>query len=80
MNVNKYLQNRKLDIYFELEEKLMNHQQQSDGALMQVLADADAGCADDKLRLFLMHYITANSLPDVSLVMLCCCLLVCIAF
>jgi len=54
---------RKLDLFFELEEKIMS-KQTLDRSLMQVFEDPDAGTAEDKMRLFLIYYICSAGIPD----------------
>ena len=54
---------RKLDLFFELEEKILS-KQTLDKSLMQVFEDPDAGTAEDKMRLFLIYYICSHQLPD----------------
>lgn len=51
-----YIKARKLDEYFEMEEKLMS-KASIDKSLMDFISDPDAGTPDDKLRLFLIYYI-----------------------
>merc|ERR1712024_241046 len=54
---------RKLDLFFEIEEKIMS-KQTLDKSLMQVFEDPDAGTAEDKMRLFLIYYICSAGIPD----------------
>ena len=54
---------RKLDLFFELEEKILS-KQSLDKSLMQVFQDPDAGTAEDKMRLFLIYYICSHQLPE----------------
>ena len=58
-------QARKLDVYFEMEEKLMS-KQTLDKSLMDVISDPDAGTPEDKMRLFIIYYICTPSITDVS--------------
>lgn len=54
---------RKLDLFFELEEKILS-KQNLDKSLKEVFDDRDAGTPDDKMRLFLIFYICSHQLPD----------------
>ena len=63
---NHPLQARKLDVYFELEEKLMS-KQTLDKSLMDVISDPDAGLPEDKMRLFIIFYICSQAVPEVRL-------------
>ena len=58
-------QARKLDVYFELEEKLMS-KQSLDKSLMDVITDPDAGSPEDKMRLFVIFFICTPTMSDVS--------------
>lgn len=51
-----YIKARKLDEYFEMEEKLMS-KASIDKSIMDFISDPEAGTPDDKLRLFLIYYI-----------------------
>lgn len=55
-SVLDYIKVRKLDEYFEMEEKLMS-KANVDKSLMDFISDPEAGTPDDKLRLFLIYYI-----------------------
>ena len=54
---------RKLDLFFELEEKIMS-KQTLDRSLMQVFEDQEAGTGEDKMRLFLIYYICSQQITD----------------
>merc|ERR1712032_691508 len=56
------IKQRRLDVFFELEEKLMSATP-LDRSLMEVLTDPENVSPEDKLRLFLIFYI---STPEVS--------------
>ncbi|CAG14692.1 unnamed protein product, partial [Tetraodon nigroviridis] len=56
-------QSRKLDVYFEYEEKLMS-KSTLDKSLLDIISDPDAGTAEDKMRLFLIYYITSQQAPS----------------
>jgi len=54
---------RKLDVYFEQEEKLLS-KATLDKSIMDIISDPDAGTKEDKLRLFIIHLICGPSMPD----------------
>ncbi|XP_008396904.1 sec1 family domain-containing protein 1-like [Poecilia reticulata] len=60
-----HIKSRKLDVYFEHEEKLMS-KSTIDKSLLDVIGDPDAGTPEDKMRLFLIYYITAQQVPSES--------------
>ncbi|UJR14602.1 hypothetical protein I4U23_001597 [Adineta vaga] len=60
------IKRRKLDIFYETEEKLMSKQVQ-EKSLMEVLSDPAAGTPEDKLRLFLIHYICTPTMTQAEL-------------
>ncbi|XP_029688903.1 sec1 family domain-containing protein 1 [Takifugu rubripes] len=60
-----HIKSRKLDVYFEYEEKLMS-KSTLDKSLLDVISDPDAGTAEDKMRLFLIYYITSQQAPSES--------------
>uniref|UniRef100_A0A8C5CYW3 Sec1 family domain-containing protein 1 n=1 Tax=Gadus morhua TaxID=8049 RepID=A0A8C5CYW3_GADMO len=60
-----HIKSRKLDVYFEYEEKLMS-KSTLDKSLLDVISDPDAGTPEDKMRLFLIYYITAQQVPSES--------------
>uniref|UniRef100_A0A8K9WYV3 Sec1 family domain-containing protein 1 n=1 Tax=Oncorhynchus mykiss TaxID=8022 RepID=A0A8K9WYV3_ONCMY len=53
-----HIKSRKLDVYFEYEEKLMSKSTLEE-SLLDIISDPDAGTPEDKMRLFLIFYITA---------------------
>ncbi|CAM4866718.1 unnamed protein product [Rotaria socialis] len=57
---------RKLDIFFETEEKIMAKQVQ-EKILIEILSDPAAGTPEDKLRLFLIHYICTPMMTQTEL-------------
>ncbi|XP_072031027.1 sec1 family domain-containing protein 1-like [Amphiura filiformis] len=61
-----HIKARKLDVYFEMEEKLMS-KQTLDKSLMDVISDPDAGTPEDKMRLFIIYYICTPSVTDAEL-------------
>jgi hypothetical protein len=56
------LQARKLDIFFEAEEKLFN-KQTLERPIIDILCDTECGTADDKLRLFLLYFMFNTQSP-----------------
>ncbi|KAG8449605.1 hypothetical protein GDO86_016302 [Hymenochirus boettgeri] len=56
--VLEHIKTRKLDVYFEYEEKLMS-KSTLDKSLLDIISDPDAGTPEDKMRLFLIYYITS---------------------
>ncbi|XP_017295893.1 sec1 family domain-containing protein 1 isoform X1 [Kryptolebias marmoratus] len=60
-----HIKSRKLDVYFEYEEKLMS-KSALEKSLLDIISDPDAGTPEDKMRLFLIYYITAQQAPSES--------------
>ncbi|XP_072315796.1 sec1 family domain-containing protein 1 [Eucyclogobius newberryi] len=60
-----HIKSRKLDVYFEYEEKLMS-KSTLDKSLLDIISDPDAGTPEDKMRLFLIFFITALQPPSES--------------
>uniref|UniRef100_A0A3B1JBJ3 Sec1 family domain containing 1 n=1 Tax=Astyanax mexicanus TaxID=7994 RepID=A0A3B1JBJ3_ASTMX len=58
-----HIKSRKLDVYFEYEEKLMS-KSTLDKSLLDIITDPDAGTPEDKMRLFLIYYITSQQPPS----------------
>uniref|UniRef100_A0A3B3Q357 Sec1 family domain-containing protein 1 n=1 Tax=Paramormyrops kingsleyae TaxID=1676925 RepID=A0A3B3Q357_9TELE len=58
-----HIKTRKLDLYFEYEEKLMS-KSTLDKSLLDIISDPDAGTPEDKIRLFLIFYITSQQPPS----------------
>ncbi|XP_058446351.1 protein sly1 homolog [Malaya genurostris] len=57
--VLNFIKARRLDSFFELEEKIMS-KQALDRALVDVLRDPEFGTPEDKMRLFIIYYICSN--------------------
>uniref|UniRef100_A0A1B0GMV8 Protein sly1 homolog n=1 Tax=Phlebotomus papatasi TaxID=29031 RepID=A0A1B0GMV8_PHLPP len=53
---------RRLDSFFELEEKIMS-KAALDRSLTEILSEAEFGTPEDKMRLFIIHYI-CNGISD----------------
>ncbi|XP_034474194.1 protein sly1 homolog [Drosophila innubila] len=58
-----YIKARRLDSYFEIEEKVMS-KQTLDKPLLELLRDVEFGQPEDKLRLYIIYYICAQQLPE----------------
>ena len=58
-----HIKSRKLDIYFEIEEKIMS-KAVLDKSPLELIIDPNAGLMTDKLRLFLIQYMCGN--PQLS--------------
>ncbi|KAL1506571.1 hypothetical protein ABEB36_005906 [Hypothenemus hampei] len=58
---------RKLDTFFELEEKIMSKTQQLEKQILDIISDPEAGNIDDKMRLFIIYYICITHLSDSEL-------------
>lgn len=57
---------RRLDSFFELEEKIMS-KQTLDKPLLDLLKDPEFGTSEDKLRLFIIFYICSQNIPDLEI-------------
>uniref|UniRef100_A0A182LSU9 Protein sly1 homolog n=1 Tax=Anopheles culicifacies TaxID=139723 RepID=A0A182LSU9_9DIPT len=58
-SILNYIKARRLDSFFELEEKIMS-KQALDRALIELLKDPEFGLPEDKMRLFIIYYICSN--------------------
>ncbi|KAK2553789.1 Sec1 family domain-containing protein 1 [Acropora cervicornis] len=56
----------KLDVYFETEEKIMS-KATLDKSILEIIQDPEAGTPDDKLRLFIIYYISGPNLSAAEL-------------
>lgn len=54
---------RKLDIYFETEERLMS-KSALDKSILDIIQDSDAGTNEDKLRLFIINLICGQQMSE----------------
>ncbi|XP_074680649.1 sec1 family domain-containing protein 1 isoform X4 [Strix aluco] len=61
--VLEHIKSRKLDVYFEYEEKIMS-KSTLDKSLLDMISDPDAGTPEDKMRLFLIYYISSTQAPS----------------
>ncbi|XP_031558433.1 sec1 family domain-containing protein 1-like [Actinia tenebrosa] len=55
------IKTRKLDIYFETEEKIMS-KTTLDKSILEIIQDPDAGSAEDKLRLFIIYFVSGPNM------------------
>ena len=62
----EHIKRRKLDAYFETEEKLLSRAA-PERPLVELLRDPEMGSAADALRLFLMHYVSAEEVSATEL-------------
>ncbi|RWS05560.1 sec1 family domain-containing protein 1-like protein, partial [Dinothrombium tinctorium] len=58
-NVLNHIKNRKLDIFFEIEEKILS-KTVLDKSPLEILTDPEFGSQNDKLRLFLINLICSS--------------------
>jgi len=65
MGLLDHIKKRKLDVFFETEEKIMGRAA-LEKPLLEILKEADCGTAADKLRLFLIHSLCAGQQPSGS--------------
>lgn len=56
------IKSRRLDTFFEIEEKIMSRQT-LDRSILDIINDPDCGTPDDKIRLFIIYYL-CNNIPD----------------
>ena len=61
-----FIKARRLDSFFELEEKIMS-KQTLDRPLLELLKDPEFGLPDDKLRLYIIYYICSQNVPEFEL-------------
>jgi len=60
------IKNRELDTYFQLEEDMIAKIPQDKKEILNLITDPKRGTPEDKLRLFLIYYLTSESIPDVE--------------
>ncbi|GFS30412.1 sec1 family domain-containing protein 1 [Trichonephila inaurata madagascariensis] len=58
-----HIKSRKLDVYFEIEEKIMGRAT-LEKSLMDMITDPEAGLPSDKLRLFLISFICGPAMTE----------------
>lgn len=62
------IKHRKLDTYFEIEEKIMSKTMLDNKSLNEILLDPNSGSTSDKMRLFLIYYLyNSQSLSESDL-------------
>ncbi|XP_066943279.1 sec1 family domain-containing protein 1 [Macrobrachium rosenbergii] len=57
------IKSRKLDVYFEMEEKIMGRTT-LEKPLMEIIKDPECGNAKDKLRVFLILYLCSSNMTE----------------
>uniref|UniRef100_A0A0K2SYK0 Uncharacterized protein n=1 Tax=Lepeophtheirus salmonis TaxID=72036 RepID=A0A0K2SYK0_LEPSM len=55
-----HIKQRRLDVFFELEEKIMSKQTLNERALLDIFEDPEAGTPEDKIRLFLIYFLCSG--------------------
>lgn len=58
-SILNFIKSRRLDTFFELEEKIMS-KQTLDRSVIETISDPDCGTPEDKLRLAIIYYICTN--------------------
>ncbi|CAD0199893.1 unnamed protein product [Chrysodeixis includens] len=59
------IKSRRLDSFFELEEKIMSKSSSVESkAVMDLISDPSAGTPEDKMRLFIIYYLCTSQIPD----------------
>jgi hypothetical protein len=61
------IKSRKLDNFFELEEKILSKTQALDKTIYDLIADPGTGTPEDKMRLFIIFYICTPHMSDSDL-------------
>jgi hypothetical protein len=61
------IKSRKLDNFFELEEKILSKTQALDKTIYDLIADPGTGTPEDKMRLFIIFYICTPHISDSDL-------------
>lgn len=59
------IKSRKLDVYFEMEEKIMGRTT-LERPVLEIIKDPECGSPKDKLRIFLIMYLCSNNMTDVE--------------
>uniref|UniRef100_A0A2P2HY43 Sec1 family domain-containing protein 1-like n=1 Tax=Hirondellea gigas TaxID=1518452 RepID=A0A2P2HY43_9CRUS len=65
MALLEHIKKRKLDVFFEVEEKIMGRAT-LEKPLIEILSEEGCGSPADKLRLFLIHYLCSSSSSTVG--------------
>ncbi|KAF9808752.1 hypothetical protein SFRURICE_016269 [Spodoptera frugiperda] len=59
------IKSRRLDSFFELEEKIMSKSSGIESkAVMDLISDPSAGTPEDKMRLFIIYYLCTSQIPE----------------
>lgn len=59
------IKSRRLDSFFELEEKIMSKSSGVESkAVMDLITDTSAGTEEDKMRLFIIYYLCTSQVPE----------------
>jgi hypothetical protein len=66
-SVLNVIKSRKLDNFFELEEKILSKTQALDKTIYDLIADPGTGTPEDKMRLFIIFYICTPHISDSDL-------------
>ncbi|KRT80283.1 hypothetical protein AMK59_7355, partial [Oryctes borbonicus] len=61
-----YIKSRKLDTFFEFEEKIMSRLT-TDKNLLDIISDPEIGTPEDKMRLFIIYFICTPHLSEAEL-------------
>lgn len=62
-SILNYIKSRRLDSFFELEEKIMS-KQTLDRTLADIFTDTEFGTPEDKMRLFIIYFICTPNVPE----------------
>ncbi|VDI04789.1 sec1 family domain-containing protein 1 [Mytilus galloprovincialis] len=66
----EHIKHRKLDVYFEMEEKMMS-KALLDKSLMDIISDPDLGTPEDKVRIFIIALICGPPMSDAEIDQYC---------
>ncbi|XP_050664917.1 protein sly1 homolog [Leptidea sinapis] len=58
------IKSRRLDSFFELEEKIMSKSGVESKSVIDLIVDSSAGTAEDKMRLFIIYYMCSGQLTE----------------
>ncbi|XP_073949606.1 sec1 family domain containing Slh [Choristoneura fumiferana] len=58
------IKSRRLDSFFELEEKIMSKSVVESKAVVDLISDPDAGTPEDKMRLFIIYYMCTSQISE----------------
>lgn len=65
-SILNFIKSRKLDNFFELEEKIMSKTAALEKSLLDLLVDPASGTPEDKMRLFVIYFICTPFISDVD--------------